>query len=251
MEFQQSQQQWATHLRNPEKHPAPEGIEERRIKIYQDLLYNNVENFLENNFPVLKKTYSETHWHAMARDFYERHSCHSPYFSEIGFEFLQYLSDERETQDGDPPFLLELAHYEWMELALDASEEEIPTEGYNTNGDLLDEQPFFSPLMQILQYAYPVHQIGPDNIPTEPLPQPVFLIVYRNPENQVKFMEINHFTAQMVVLLQEKNFSGRECLQHIAEATQHPNPEVLIEGGVQTLQHLRQNSIILGTSSVS
>ena len=34
-DFQTLQREFAAHLRNPDSHPAPDGIEERRLDIYR------------------------------------------------------------------------------------------------------------------------------------------------------------------------------------------------------------------------
>ncbi len=52
-DFIQQQYDFAAHIRNPEQNPAPAGIEDRRMGIYRELFYNNVEGFLSNGFPVL------------------------------------------------------------------------------------------------------------------------------------------------------------------------------------------------------
>ena len=53
--FQALQYRFAAHLRDPEHQPAPEGLEDRRLKIYRELFYNNVEDFLQTAFPVLRR----------------------------------------------------------------------------------------------------------------------------------------------------------------------------------------------------
>jgi len=156
MHFQKIQKQFASHIRNPEKNSGPEHIEARRLKIYSDLFYNNVESFVARGFPVLRKIYSSEQWHSMVRDFFEKHHCQSPYFLHITEEFLLYLQTERNNPD-DPAFLLELAHYEWVELALDTNQEEIPESGFKARGNLLEEAPFISPLAWLLAYQWPVH----------------------------------------------------------------------------------------------
>ena len=40
------------HLRDP-SHPPPPGIEERRLAIYRDLFFNNIESLLAGNFPAM------------------------------------------------------------------------------------------------------------------------------------------------------------------------------------------------------
>lgn len=67
--FQNVQYQFAAHIRNPQENAAPEGIEDRRMAIYRDLFFNNVEGFLAGNFPVLKLISSEQYWLRLARDF--------------------------------------------------------------------------------------------------------------------------------------------------------------------------------------
>ena len=51
----QQQYEFAAHIRDPEHKPAPDDIEDRRMGIYRELFYNNVEGFLSNSFPVLRK----------------------------------------------------------------------------------------------------------------------------------------------------------------------------------------------------
>ena len=44
----------AQHVRDPAAHPGPPGIEARRLKIYSDLVYNNLDGLLAGGFPVIK-----------------------------------------------------------------------------------------------------------------------------------------------------------------------------------------------------
>jgi hypothetical protein len=126
--FQDSQIAFAAHIRHPELHEAPADLEDRRLAIYRDLFYNNIEGFLASGFPVLRSILGDSLWHRMVRDFIHSHQSHSPYFLQISEEFLGYLKDERQVQASDPAFMLELAHYEWVELALDVSTLKIPEE---------------------------------------------------------------------------------------------------------------------------
>ena len=57
------------HLRDPDAVPAPEGIEPRRVAIYRDLLYNNLQGLLAGNFPVIRRTLDDDAWHALVRAF--------------------------------------------------------------------------------------------------------------------------------------------------------------------------------------
>lgn len=245
--FAQLQYRLAAHLRDPRRHPAPPGIEPRRLRIYAELFYNNVEGFLAGAFPVLRRITPDRRWHAMVRDFFARHESHQPLFHGIAAEFLKYLEHERGAVRGDPPFLRELAHYEWVELALSVAELELTPALADPNGDLLAGVPVRSPLAWPLRYAFPVHRLGPDCQPKRPGPQPTDLVVYRNRQDEVKFLEINAVTARLLELMQGRRRSGRALLARIARELGHPQPEAVIAQGAAILAGLRERDIVLGT----
>ena len=244
----QVQRQFASHIRNPEQVAGPAKLEQRRLKIYRDLFYNNIENFISNGFPILRSLYAEDQWHVLVRGFMVNHHCHSPYFLEISQEFLLYIQNEYQLTANDPIFMPELAHYEWVELALDVLDEDPAQLDFDAEGDLLTGLPLVSPLAWSLAYQYPVHKIGPEFQPQQPGEQLTYLVVYRNLDDHVGFMEANSVTARLLELLASPEaVSGRQVLAHIAEEMQHPNPELVIEGGRQILQQLHSLDIILGT----
>ena len=231
----------ANFLRNPQSMPAPEGVELRRLKIYQDLVYNNIEDFISSGFPVLRSLYADVRWHDLIADFINCHRCHTPYFLEISQEFLRYLTQDREDNAADPLFLAELAHYEWVELALDVSEQSIDSMGQLKTP--LEEIVVLSPLAWLLSYHFPVHKIGQSFQPSEPA-EPTFLAVYRNREDVVRFMELNSSTARLLELLRDNvNATGREILSQLAGELGMPN-EAVLGFGSELLDDLAKQSII-------
>tara|TARA_R110000868_G_scaffold392875_1_gene663708 strand:- start:21554 stop:22276 length:723 start_codon:yes stop_codon:yes gene_type:complete len=227
-----TQYQFAAHIRDPEHNVKPSDVEDRRMKIYRELFFNNVEAFLARTFPVLKSVYSETQWQALAREFYSQHKCQTPYFNEIAQEFVLFLQHEHQADD-DPAFMLELAHYEWMELALEIAEGEIEK---TSHADWLTVVPQASPLLMVLQYQFPVHQISLEFQPTEAPSTPTFLAIYRNMDDEVKFMELNSVTARLLQFIQEnEKQTGAELIQQLAEEVQTQDIEKFTQ---QALEHL-------------
>ena len=247
MSLSRLQNEFTAHIRDPQRHARPEGIEDRRMKIYRDLFFNNINALLASNFPVLRKLLDDGAWDALVRDFYANHRSRTPLFPEIGREFLRYLQDEREAQDDDPPFLLELAHYEWIELALSLDERSIEPFDADQDGDLLRNAPVLSPLVQVLSYRFPVHRISPDFQPGSAPEQATHLLVYRNRDDDVKFMQLNDVTRLLLEFMQASpQASGRELLQQVATAIGHPEPQIVISGGAELLQGLAARDILLG-----
>jgi hypothetical protein len=216
--FARLQLAFAAHIRDPEHAPRPAEVEDRRMAIYRDLFYNNVESLLATNFPVLRRILPDVHWHGLVRDFFVRHRCETPLFPELAQEFLDYLQNERRPDPDDPPFLLELAHYEWVELALGISDDEPDGAAADPNGDLMDGRPLVSPLAWCLTYCFPVHRIGPDHRPEVPPGEPTRLLVYRNRADEVGFMEVNAVTQRLLELIGEHpDWTGRQAVERISE----------------------------------
>lgn len=247
-EFQSAQLSFTAHIRDPEKHPKPDDVEERRMKIYRELFFNNVKGFIDSGFPVLKKLYPEHAWNKLVRRFFANHRCQTPFFSKISEEFLQFLEHEYEPGLYDPPFLIELAHYEWVELALMTSSEEIDEDSITRNGDLLAQMPALSPLAWLLSYHWPVHHITETQVPDEPLQAPLYLIVYRNRQHNVGFIEANPVTARLFSLIQDnEQQTGEELLDIIVSELNHPDPALVKDGGYKTLLRLHHLDIVAGT----
>lgn len=248
MNLHEAQLRFAAHLRDPDNVAPPHDVEDRRMRVYRELFFDNVASLLAGVFPVLERILGPGRWRRLVRDFYRDHRCHTPLFLEVSQEFLAYLGEERAAAADDPPFLYELAHYEWAELALSVSEEDIDADNVDPAGDLLDAVPVLSPLVWHLAYEYPVHKIGPDHQPDRAGAQPTFLVVYRDRSDEVGFMEINPVTKRLLELLEENSTAtGRELLARIAAEMSHPQPEVVIRGGHDILENLRARDIVTGS----
>ena len=249
--FSDIQYGFARHLRDPDNAPPPDDVEYRRMEIYRGLFYRNVESFIANSFPVLRRITADAHWHEMLRDYFNRHQAHTPLFPKMPQEFLQYLQNERHSVN-DYPFMLELAHYEWVELALSLDTRDIDMTGLERDGDLLAGVPVLSPLAWPLSYQFAVHRIGPGYLPTEAQKQPCYLIVYRDTEDEIGFMELNAVAARLVELMQEDTGrTGHELLSCIASELQHADPDLVIKGGLNILESMRGKAIVSGARTLS
>ena len=242
------QTSFAAHIRDPQSVAAPEGIEDRRMAIYRRLFFNNICNFLSSNFPVLKSLYAESDWTALCREFFRDYRCHTPLFPELPREFLQYLQDHRQNHAGDPPFMLELAHYEWVELALSLDETDVDDIEANPDGDLLNGIPVLSPLVWPLSYQFPVHRIRADFQPATVPDTPSHLLVWRQEDFKVKFMQLNETSMLLVQKMKEEpDLTGLGLLEAVAGIIKHPKPGVVLEAGSNLLNELKEKQIILGT----
>jgi len=243
VDFRSKQAEFAAYIRDPENNPVPADVKEQRMAMYRELFFNNIEGFLSGNFPVLRKILNDQQWLALAQDFFAKHPCQSPYFSQIPEEFLDYLQNERDSSD-DLPFILELAHYEWVEMALSIAREDVVASNQDLD-NLLNRNIALSPLAWPLAYQYPVQKIAPAFLPLEAPEQATFLIVYRNREDDVNFIEITPITYQLLEIIQEhENPLAEDCLKQVARESNHPDLEFIVAGGLQILKELAEKTII-------
>lgn len=246
--FQRLQYQFTARLRDPERNPVPEGIEQRRMDLYCELIFNNVETLLDSNFPVLKSITDEDYFKRLVRGFLAEYQAHSPLSFEIGREFHRYMHARAERGADDPPFFPELAHYEFAEVQVDFDERDLADYPHDPDGDLVTGRPLVSPLALPLVYRWPVHRIGPEFIPEAPPEQPTCLIVVRNRHDKVGFMEGNPATLKLIEFLKENpGCTGLDALEAIATLFPPEARDTVLAAGADMLRALRARDVILGT----
>jgi len=240
---QATQRAFAAYLRDPEHATQPDDIEPRRLSVYAELFFNNVESLISANFPVIRSLYADDDWRALIRTFYRDHRCHTPLFTDIAREFIRFL----ESRTGDPPFLVELAHYEWSELALSLDESEIAAVAHDADGDVVDGIPVASPVARVLAYRFPVHRIRADFQPTEAPPQPTLILLTRDRDDELHFLDIDPLTALLFERLQQNTErSGRACVNALLDELGR-NEDAVRASGLAILHRLHERDALLGT----
>lgn len=242
--FQVYQNAFAAHLRDPANNPVPGGIKARHMRIYTKLVYNSTESFLLPCFPVLRAVLGVRRWGHLVRAFLTIHRSHTPFFREIPGEFVQFLRAGWAPVAGYPAFVPDLAHYEWIELALSVSTIEPCWNQINSDGDLMVGCPVVNPVLASLHYHWPVHRIRP-RIRIKPVE--TRLLVFRDAGYEIRFVGINGFTARLLELLESTQLTGKAALETVILESDHPEPEVVMRGGIRAMQDLHKTGALLGT----
>jgi uncharacterized protein len=238
---------FAAHLRDPDGAPPPPGLEARRLQVYRELFLDGLLGLLAGNFPVIRRILGADGWRTLVRDFYREHRCTTPLFPEVPREFVQYLARRAGDGRGDPGWLPELAHYEWVELALDISEADPADVPHDPDGDLLDGVPVASPLAWALAYAWPVHRLSPTYLPDAP-GAPTFLLVHRDAGGRVRFDAIDALTFRLLQRLDEHaGLRGREQLAALAVEAGTADVDAFVADGHAMLRRLHAQGIVPGT----
>lgn len=141
--------------------------------------------------------------------------------------------------------MLELAHYEWVELALSISVETPDWESIDPAGCLLQRRPVLNPVLANLHYSWPVHYIAPR---ARVSPAETYLLVFRDANDKVRFVEINAFTSRLLQLLESTEYTGQMALELVGRESGHPSPEEVITGGLKVMLDLQAQGALLGVS---
>lgn len=243
--FQQYQTEFTQYLRTRQIQHRPRGVNARRINVYADLVFAKLRESVNACFPVSREVLGVRRWNRILRDFLAQHACATPLFRQIPEEFLHWL-DSSPNADM-PPWLPSLAHYEWVELAVAVSDTpDIAPARIDPEGDLLLGRPVLAAVMMVLSYPYAVHRISKRYQPAAPDTAMTTILAFRRENFEVKFMELNAVSARLLNLLRDTSLTGQKALQQIAEEMQHPDPQVVMQGGLQILESLRHERAILG-----
>ncbi len=245
-DFLRLQRQFAARVRNPAAHRGPRDVPPLRMQVYEDLIRNNVERFLAGAFPIAKKRLGDPQWNALVRAFLGRHGCESPYFRDIGEEFLAFLQGD--AAPDVPDLLPELCHYERVPTVLRRAEAPSPVEPIDPDGDLIARPVAVSPLAWPLSYRYPVHRIGARRPDDAVQPKPTWLIARRRGDDSVGFMASNALTHRLLELLRGGE-TGQQALDLLAEALPSADSARIHQEGAAVLQRLRKAGVLLGAKA--
>ncbi|MGE8338082.1 DNA-binding domain-containing protein [Pseudomonas laurylsulfatiphila] len=241
----QQQTTMGLYLRDPEHNAPPTEMDPARAQVYRDLVFANLSSLLSGTFPVLVKILGDEHWRSLVRIFLRDYRARTPKFGEIAQEFVEFLASEPlALVDGPwPPFMVELAHYEWVEMALQQSDAAPVAAG---DAALLLDRPLqVSPLAWPLAYAWPVQRVGPDYQPDVLPTQPTLLLVRRAEDWGVRFSELSPLAWRLLLLVGEfPELTGRELLQGLAVEAGVVGSLEFLEGGVGLLRQMHGEGVL-------
>ncbi len=225
------------HLRNPVQQPPPGFMDAQALELYRELLVGNFDAALRACFPLWIRCLGEARYLRWRDTFIAEHACRSPFFRQIPDEFMAYLSQNPQRLQQDLPYALELAHLEWLELALGVAQTDTVPEHSGSAAQNPWTTPLrLNPVHALVRYAYPVQQlILRPSFSAAPVldPNPVSLYLYRDRDDAVQMLEPDALSLQILVSLDADPQSGSAVFQHWLEHGK-------IDGNAQTVAEQMQ-----------
>ncbi|MBI5331127.1 MAG: putative DNA-binding domain-containing protein [Betaproteobacteria bacterium] len=249
MAFTAYQSAFAARIRAPRGAPLPLGAPARRMRVYEELLFNNLEGFLLACYPITREILGVQAWRRTVRRFFIECRCPSPWFRDLPKTFLDWIEPEAAGLFPSRPWLAEFMHYEWLELDVFIAPDEVERARIDPQGDLLTGRPALAPGARLACYRYPVHRIGPARPPEAAAATPYCYLLFRDDADAVRFILLNPLAAHLIALLRTHSCSGREALARLAGETRPENFFTYLTAGEGLLREMRAQGAVLGTWS--
>lgn len=250
--FQLYQAAFTAHLRHPSKYSKPASVSDQRMRVYRDIVFNNFFASVSACFPVLLGILGKRRFTKLVRQCFCSQQFKSPLFKDIPGSFVDFLQKLVLSEAGLPDYTAQLAHYEWIELALNRQVDSEPvatlTETMMEAGALLYCEPQLPAAHRLLHYDFPVHQLSKKQ--SIIAPAATYLLVYRTADFQIKFIQLNAATYQLLHQLQTQRKTTHHHLQDLALSMPQLSPESVIHFGLETLHTLyKQHAVSVNSSS--
>lgn len=239
-DFQQTQAEFTQWLRQPESARLPAGVLPARMSTYRELLFNNVISFVDITFPVAKALLPEAIWQRLTTHFFADYHCQSPFFYDISLHFREFVAALDWPELADCPWLTELLHYEWTELAADIAEE--PNASIAPGCVLADENLWSQADAGIalampawpLAYQWPVASWSVETDPAELQMQAQAVVLWRNQNDDVRSLVVEPLTAWLVERIQ----LGSQTLNSLADELVSASPGISHEQALAACQRV-------------
>jgi hypothetical protein len=141
--------------------------------------------------------------------------------------------------------MLELAHYEWVEMAATIATEQLPDASFAPENLNDSTRLTLSPLAWPLAYQFPVHRISPQYLPNTIPDHPTFLTVFRDRDDEVRFLGIPPITYQMLIYVEEnEDMSVADCIEQLQSVFPEIDTDVIKSGTIKTIKELAEKDIM-------
>jgi len=149
------------------------GVNEKNVKHYRRLVFNNVNDSLSSAYPITKKLFGEEKWKKTVNNFFSSRKIQSPQIWYMPKEFKDYVISLEKDLLNEYVFLSDLLQFEWLEIEVFM----MPDEGLKFHSDA--NLYYINPEIRLIGVEYPVHLKEAKNI-TEQDKGNYFISLHRN-----------------------------------------------------------------------
>ena len=190
------QLQFSRAIRGAAGDDLPSNVSDEQLAIYRELFWETFESCLSAACPVASAVLADD-WFSVVRQFWCEHAAVTPEYPLLPFEFGEWISARHaEESISTPPWIPQLITWELAELAALYADDDSLARAAPGDAAILDVPLWTSQSLQLFGFEWPVHRISPSWQPDAP--ETVFLACYRNPDDDVEFLELTPMAAALL-----------------------------------------------------
>lgn len=178
---------------DPRDQKAFSALGKDRLFVYRRLIQRGLAGAISEEIPRTKERLGERFPAEVSR-FFDEEMPRSHYLRDVAFEFVDWAS-KRWAGDPDlPPYLSDLARHELSAFEVAAARGESSQE---VSPELaLDRAVVLHASARLRRYGFPIHRLADGD--TELGSAPTALLVYRDPEHEVRYLELSPLAAAIL-----------------------------------------------------
>ncbi len=230
--------------------PAPSEFEPllgdaRRWQAYRRMIRSRFYQTIDHAFERLIAVIGIDRFHAMVDRFVADAPPRSPYLRDLPAEFLAFVSGGKPLGDW-PPYALDLMRYEWAELDVAYSHEEVRAD--DVVALEMDRVAVLSPAHRLLDLDHPVHRIGTDGAGVPVERAPTSLVVYRDRKtHEVETLELTPVAASMLEAMERGTAALTRVVKESADRHGLSIDVAFVDALSTLLADLSERGVLLGS----
>lgn len=222
------------------------GAKKDRLHHYRRLIYNIIDDALENAYPITRKQLNDIQWKQVVDEFVKEHPCQNPQLYLMPGELIEFAIKKDYATQFNIPYLIDMLNFEWVEVIVHAMKDE-ELANYHPEGDFLNDTLYFTPYFQLISLHYPIHKLKEADI--ENHEGAYFLLVYRQPNGTVQYTELNNVTAHIINDLYVNSKTLLEALTPIIMGKDEEVKSSIINQSLGFINQLKTLGVVLGIAS--
>lgn len=226
-------------------HAMPEHVAGTRLAVYRTLVRASLREAVTSILPRTAARMGDRFDEELDA-FYAAVGPKTHYLRDVPLELVAWAAGRWEADASLPPFLVDLARHEVAELEVAASADDVRPAVAEL---VLDRPAVFAEAVRLARYGFAVHQLPLDEDDrSEPEARDVWLLLYRDEEHQLRYLELTPAAAAIV---------GRMLAGETTEAALRGGAadagvafdDALLAGTARLLGDLAERGVLLGSAA--
>lgn len=219
-----------------------------RVLIYRRLVHARFRGAVEVTLPRTAARLGTTAFDDEIAEFLADRASSSPFVADVAREFVVWAGDRWPTKPEVPVYLLDLARHEllWVEVAsaFDDDAEAV------TPDVSLDARLVFRKSAAVARYRHAVHLLSDDtNDHAEPATGETAILAYRDPDYQVRYLELSPVAAHIVERLLCDHATLKSAIFEGCAAVGVAVDDAVLGGVVAMLTDLTERGVVRGAAA--